>query len=673
MEKNIIFKGRQVRNDVKNLTAIADEYEQKMGHTFWLANALQKDSIQNSWDARINPTGRNWFFNIEIIYSDSEKFLAITDGGTKGLTGTIWRDEAELTNILKRERSEENLAYFLSSDFSAKDSASGGKRGRGKALFLIASRDSIFYFESLRSSDKKYVVGKLYITDNAVMVELSTDNKEYLKDILGKKFEPLSCVGTRIIIKNPKAELIDAFSNGLMVNFIENTWWETIKKHNVPIKVSDGKTAKLAKIPKYYENDYLDKTKNKSIEVREYPNIQLPESAGSANHRIKRLVLVYNPTETPPDEIQGIAVQRNGMTIERRSAELLVKEEGMNKVYGWVEMDKELETSMYDLEDVEHLSFKWTKKPANVLLDIVKIKIREFAKEVKLIEGELSRKHRVYTEIENDVASKINDFLKNLGFSGGGLGKRPRRGKTRIHNFPLRISFVNFAISSDEGRVDFGEKIQALASAVNDLDVSINVIQETWIVDSNGKTVKNQEKEVCLNSKTESLQGWNDLEILPTEFAKGDYSFRSKITVMNDDLNIELPRIGKLEKGVEIKSSLLFSVEKDTPSRGFIKFEAIKSADKRRYVCVRPENNFIVIEYNTEHPYIAKFMPVEEKEELRKFLLQVGIVVAFSQVLTEDLSNEKPKIFCDVDDTIEATEVVSRIMDEVSKFMWTQK
>jgi hypothetical protein len=342
----------------------------------------------------------------------------------------------------------------------------------------------------------------------------------------------------------------------------------------------------------------------------------------------------------------------------------------MNKVYGWVEIDKDLETAMYDLEDVEHLSFKWTKKPATNLMDIVRMKTREFAKEVKLIEGELSHQHKIYTEIENDVASRINNFLKNIGFSGGGLGKRPRQGKKRIHNLPLRISFVNFVIPSDEGRVNFGEKIQAMAAAVNDLDIHINVIQKTWIVDSTGKTIKNQEKEVCLDSKTESLQGWSNLKIVSAEFTRGDYSFRSKITILEDDLNVELPRIGKLEKGVEIKSSLSFSVEKDPPSRGFIKFEAIKSADKKKYVCMRPENNFIVIEYNTDHPYITKFMPMEKKEELRKFLLQVGIIIAFGQVLTEDLSNEEPKMFSDV---IEIPDVVPRIMDEVSKFMWVQE
>lgn len=672
MESQIFFKGRQLRNDVKNLKAISDEYEQKIGHKFWLADALQKDSIQNSWDAKIHPSGKDWFFNMEIIHFDGEKFLTITDTGTKGLTGSFWSNESELTNILKRENPEDNLAHFLTSDFSAKGSESGGKRGRGKALFLIASRDSVFYFESLRNFDKKYVAGKLYIVDNSVTVEFCVNEKEYLKNSIDKKFEPLSDIGTRIIIKNPKTELIEAISNNSMINFIENTRWETIKKHNVLIRVYDGETDKIAKVPKYYENDYLDSNKNKGIEVREYSNIQLPESAGSGTYRIKRLVLVYNPSEIPSDEIQGIAIQRNGMTIERKPTELLVKEEGMSKVYGWVEMDNDLEASMYDSEDVEHLGFKWTKKPANVLLDVIKIKIREFAKDVKLIEGELSRKHKAYAEIENDVALKINNFLKDLGFKGGGLGKRNRHGKTRIHNLPLRISFVNFEISSEKGRVNFGEKIQAIASATNDLDVPINVVQETWIVDSSGKTIKNQEKEVCIDPHTESSQGWSDLKILPSDFTKGDYSFRSKITVI-DDLDIELPRIGRLEKGVEIKSSLSFSVEKDPPSVGFIKFEAIKSTDKRKYVCVRPESNFMIIEYNTDHPYIAKFMPIEEKEELKKFLLQVGIVVTFSQVLIEDLSNEKPKIFCDIDDTVEITEIVPRIMDEVSRFMWTQK
>ncbi len=288
-----IYKSRQLRNDVRDLEAISDEYEGKLNHEFWLADALQKDSIQNSWDAKISPKGYGWSIKIELIKAKNGEFLVIHDSGTPGLTGTLWKTEDELTNILSKKDPKDNLAYFLSSNFSAKTSESGGKRGRGKSLFLISSKNLAFYFESIRNSDNIYVSGGIFVEhDKGIMIEFSPSNKEYIKNILGSKVEPLSSPGTRIFIKNPKQELIEALRNGLMINFIEKSWWEIIKKHEgINIIVNNGLENKHAAVPIWYQDDFIEK---EDFEKRKFPNIFL-SGIGSNKLRAKRLVLIYKP------------------------------------------------------------------------------------------------------------------------------------------------------------------------------------------------------------------------------------------------------------------------------------------------------------------------------------------------------------------------------------------
>jgi hypothetical protein len=56
-------------NQEKDIEAVADGYKTKINSEFWLADGLQKDAVQNSWDARIDKKhGKGWecgFFYIK--------------------------------------------------------------------------------------------------------------------------------------------------------------------------------------------------------------------------------------------------------------------------------------------------------------------------------------------------------------------------------------------------------------------------------------------------------------------------------------------------------------------------------------------------------------------------------------------------------------------------------
>jgi len=99
----IIF--RQIRNDANDIKAIADGYRTKIGHPLWLADGLQKDAIQNSWDARVDKKhGKGWECGFSLLDIGGEEILCIEDWGTTGLNGAKFYTEEELSKILNKNK-----------------------------------------------------------------------------------------------------------------------------------------------------------------------------------------------------------------------------------------------------------------------------------------------------------------------------------------------------------------------------------------------------------------------------------------------------------------------------------------------------------------------------------------------------------------------------------------
>lgn len=661
----MVYRGRQLHNDERDLESIADSYENKLQELGerWLPHALQKDAIQNSWDAKNSPDGE-WEINFQIVNTLKEEYLVITDQGTTGLLGNIWNTPQEQIRLLNNEQASENLAFFLSSNFSNKTSTSGGKRGRGKSLFLVASKSKAFYFESLRA-DGKRVYGSQYVEpqSKSIEVELTIDNS-FITDNIESPLGFLKKPGTRIYIKAPKNTVTRAIHDGSFLDSIEKTWWEIIKKYHATISTYVQMERKVAQVPEYYRDDLL--TVKADLRTKEYPNLQV--NVNGKRYRVKRIKFIYDPTGQTPDSVRGIAIQRSGMTIQRLLTEQLVKEEGMQKVYGWVDLERELEEAMYDLEDVEHLSFHWVKNPASKLRAEIIMTARDFAREVKIIETELSQKHNVHKKIEDDVANKINKYLSDLGFKGFSLGRGPIKQHTRDKDLPLKVSVAGFKTPNSSRRVNYKEHISASARAISQLNVPLNIKMRVWLLSKEGNIVRILEQSHTLHPNKPLDLGWDDIEISEKEFPKGEYSFRAKLIVM-DDTDITLPRIGLLEKGNDqVKGSVSFCVEQDPKQSGFLKFFG---TPRDIYLECYPEDNEIIVEYGTEHPYISQFMEPDKKSDLERFLMQNGIILALNEVLSMDLASDSPKIFKkDVNSgSFEPHEILPTIMGYASKFL----
>lgn len=110
MEKSAdLFKGIELRtprhtviNWPNKVIDIVDGYREHRG----VAHGVQKDAIQNGWDARLNkPYGRDWSFIFELVKGKSGRsFLTMTDKGTTGLTGRVLKPEELQEDLPPEER-----------------------------------------------------------------------------------------------------------------------------------------------------------------------------------------------------------------------------------------------------------------------------------------------------------------------------------------------------------------------------------------------------------------------------------------------------------------------------------------------------------------------------------------------------------------------------------------
>ena len=664
---------RQIRNDAKDIEAVADGYKTKIGHELWLAEGLQKDAIQNSWDARADKKhGKNWECGLSLLKINNKNVLCISDRGTTGLNGTKFNDEEDLVRILNENLPGEDLAYFLNSNWSAKSSEEGGNRGRGKTMFLASSQDKIVFFDSLRSSDNLYVFGKLYL-DNDKQVKFSLlydDNgKEMFKHEMWDGIYPINWHGTRIFITNLDKAIVKAIQSGELISFISNSRWETLKKYSqygVKIFVDDGDEKKYATLPHWYENDLV------GVQGKEFPPTVIKERT---EYKIKRLVLRYAPNLNVPESIRGIAIQRAGMTIQRIPADDLVHEEGMANIYGWLEMEekKPLEEDMKKFcEGPEHFDFSWTQKPAKYLRDYLRTKIREFAKELKILESEQAKKNKIQKTAEEEALKLLTPLFKKLGLFGKHKGKRKKKSSTRRKNEPLRLSIPDIQFPRDSRRVNYGEKVEGTyVIPINEFGESILVLVRVFIASADGRTEMLQEKEINLRIGKGSQIGTDEI-IISKHYSAGGYSIRARMIAL-ENKNKPLPDGTKIEKGTILydRVNQKFYVETDPPESGPLRFEPKGKEDKRYLLQWEPEDNEgYVIFYNDRHPEIQAYLT--DVEKLTNYLTEQGAFIAcqikLEELLVEDDKSEKE--FSELIKSKDLSKVLPVLLAKYSEFLW---
>jgi len=600
---------RTVRNWPEDVRAIVDGYR---AHTT-ISHAVQKDAIQNGWSARKNKRGRGWNFLFELVEGTDRNYLLMTDGGTTGLTGRVLSPEEYEQDLLGEERwgRFEGVAFT-----QPRAERTLGSRGRGKFIFVGASKEQTVLYDTLRDNGSyRFGFRTVIKTESPVAAYDGEVGKRKLSEMTGGLIAPLSSVGTRVIIVNPVNEVIEDIRNGAFLRYIGETWWEIILKYNANIKLRAFGWEETASIPRQLLLPEDDSRRTK-VWIKENQRIR----TGSEEFRIKKFHLVYNSGRPVPEDIRGVAIQRDGMKICSIEPRYLGREiaEGL---YGHITFDSDTEEALLEDEGIEHYSYDFRSSVPGAIKRFVEDEMTRFAQEklgYRVDIRELRREQQRNAERRALVA--INKFAKEIGI-GVGPGRRGGggRGGLRIpREIYIEVDDMNFPRLGDL-RVNYGESISNIkARIVNDSDIEAIVRFKLFMRLSgrSGRLIKTYtEQDVIIAPKHSSDYIGPYQEIFQAaDFPdKGGYTIVAKIISLRDE-----------DKGTELDiENRSFYLEEDPPESGLFEgCEPLEFPERAKMImeeCLTGERGGLVLQYNLNHP--AQEAVQDQEDDLAAYLV----------------------------------------------------
>lgn len=434
-----------------------------------LANGFQKDAIQNCAGARKTNKWNRWKCEFYFHEYNGNKYLVVEDSGTQGLTGPNISAEEIHRKMDNDEEfaSDWRLARFSSMHNSGGNTTGAGKYGVGKTIYAAASKDYSYYFDSL-TADGKYVANFLD-KGHIFSLALEEDNaNKLIKD--GTGLSPKTSVGTRVIIVNPKEELIEAINNGEMVKFIQQSWWRIIERLGSNSYISvNGKKVVCPSFP---------------VDKYTY-NLPAPEDYATG-YRVKHFSL--HILDSQSNDWQGIAYYRKGMQIGYVDI-ADVPEKVKGKYWGYIEVDEDWENALADIEDAVHFGVSRGKKGTTTYQNLKRYcneKFNALMVSWGIVKQKESEDHKLQSEF-NDIAEEVQDLFNNLGFEDLGKGaKRP--------DFDVRWQKITFPTNGSP-EVTTGEKISFEIKIASNYIVKKKFEYVLEIVDKDKNTISTIKKE----------------------------------------------------------------------------------------------------------------------------------------------------------------------------------
>jgi hypothetical protein len=642
---------RTVRNWPEDVRAIVDGYR---AHTT-IAHAVQKDAIQNGWSAAKNKRGKGWGFTFELIEGDRRKFLLITDVGTMGLTGRVLTPEEYEHDLPDEERWGRFEAVAFTQPRAERTL---GSRGRGKFIFVGASKEYTILYDTLRD-DGIYRFGFRTVTRTESPIHAcdGEDGKKMLSKITGGSIAPLSSMGTRVIIVNPVDELVEDIRDGKFLRYIGETWWEIILKYNADIKLRAFGREQTASVPTEFSL-LEDDSKGFKVWIKENQRIR----TGLGEFRIKKLHIVHSSDRSVPGDIRGVAIQRNGMKACSIEPQYLGREI-TERLYGYITFDSDTEEALLVDEGIEHYSYDFRRSLPGAVKRFVEDEMMRFAQE-KLGYGvdarELRRQQQRNAERRALVA--INRFAKDVGI-GIGLGRRGGGGGGGARTpkeIYIEADDMNFPRQGDL-RVNYGETISNIkARIVNDSAIEAIVRFKLFVRFYYDKLIKTYtEQDIIIPPRHSSdYIGPYQETFQQTDFPDtGRYTIVAKIVSLRDE-----------DKGTGLDvENRSFYLEEDPPERGlFEKCEPLEFPERAKMImveCLTGERGGLVLQYNLNHP--AQEAVQNHEDDLAAYL----IWLMGYEMCRYDLLQASPVLF-DSSDKDNPDAVLRKALRKVGEFVY---
>jgi len=610
---------------------IRDQYIQHASVT----EGVQKDAIQNSWDARTSKHGQGWRIRFQLHTEGKPKWLSFTDYGTHGLSGRVLRREELEADLPENERwgRFENLAF-------TKAPAEGalGARGQGKFIFVAASEKLRILYDSLRrDGTRRMGVRWVETTDSKVMSWDGEQAKERLREY-SPALQLLDAVGTRVIIAEPNAALVQAIVSGQFARYISVTWWEIITRHGAVIEIDAGDGRGF--LPVESPSDFVlpeQDTAQHLVSLKE--NIGF--SLSGKRYVIEKLHLVSAKNGPVKEDVRGIALQRGGMRVMRLEMKHVPKDIA-DSVYGYVRFDRELDEAMKAWEDPTHFNFTLHRGVGRKVREIVEKALDDFARD-RLGAGSSTPSHGVNNDAANRALAEMNRIAKLLGITLRGPGPPPPPQPPIPHEtLPVRVSFTGGIVFPRPAspRVNYGEGLRADGVVlINDTARTVEVRVMLSVVQAatdQSSPIFEKDCEARPYSRMDLIVPF-ELPIPRDRYAPGKWTLTQKVVALQPFAHEQQ----SWERGKIIQElGHHFWVEEEPPGYGvFEKVHQIEfqPPEHQLQYRVRPGSTpqRRQLEINVAHPAYLEVM--DEAEQVEKYVFEQAAVA----LVEVDLDQEK--------------------------------
>lgn len=421
-------------------------------------NGFQKDAIQNAVGARKTNKWKNWRCDISLVKNEKGQYIIVEDSGTVGLTGKII-PISEIDKLMAQGSvlgPDERLSRFTSMFNSGGNTTGGGLFGAGKSVYSVASQSYTYYYDSLRE-DGVYVANVNRCGQVLAESLINDDAKKFIKDKTG--LSEKKSTGTRIIIENPRKDLIDSIQNETIIPYIQESWWRIIERLKDGAAISVN--GKEVLVPK--------EIKSAATHSFELQNVETYIDG----YRVKHFGLYT--FDTGNNIWSGISYYRKGMKIGDIDLKDIPKKID-GKFWGYIEVDEQWEDELSGIEDRVHFGVSKGKKNTKTFQNLKNYcnkKVRANFIEWGYIKDKETEDKKLQNEML-EIANDIQSLFEKLGFES--LGKGPKKG-----DFSIRWQHVVYPkLGSEEVTTDdeirFSILINSSYAADKKFDYKIAVV-----------------------------------------------------------------------------------------------------------------------------------------------------------------------------------------------------
>lgn len=413
----------RVQDYISKVKWIVNLYEENEG----IIHGFQKEAIQNSTGARKSSNYKDWKCEISVVTTDKGTFLIVEDFGTYGLTGTNYTSEELKAMVKNRElvnKPEERLARISCDNVSGGDIQSAGLFGVGKTMYIAASQDYTYYFESITDNEGY----RCNINEEDQMFDRALEEDEG-RDFIIKNtgLEPIKHVGTRFIILNPREDVVDSIigEGQPIIKCIQETWWRVIRR--LPPESGIFVQGTKAKVPAEY-----DFSEEQTIFEKDTYFCNDPADV-EAGYRIKKFGFFIR--EKMPDYLSGFYYYRRGMKICSFNLKELEPHIPCNFV-GFIEVEQDWEEELSKIENSTHYGIIKSAKNSNVfqyLQRAVKDNIEYCLRDWGYLKDE-TNSNKELRELVDSIKEDVIETLAENGYENIEKGDRRAPFEVRLGN-----------------------------------------------------------------------------------------------------------------------------------------------------------------------------------------------------------------------------------------------